>query len=273
MTSSTLWPEVSQFIPDSWVHKFGAICQEFRFDQRIPESLFSMVLDSPYPGMAVPDSFCGGGATLAECCRVQMILGFYNPGFAIGLNMHLFTLGVMTEHWKREKDISWMLLEGIAKKNSLVASAFAEPGLSGHILRSNTKARKVTGGYLLNGIKVPCSLASRSELLCLQAQVQGSDGPELIVGLLPTGSSVSPKSLLQLVMQQLAPESNNTSPSFVLPISMFPIVVLCTRCFILLFMQFMQLSTLLLFILLLTLLLVVERKLRLSSWMVRTKSV
>ena len=188
VTSSTLWPEVSQFLSDSWVHKFGSMSQEFRFDQRIPESLMSMVLDSPYPGMAVPDSFCGGGANLAECCRVQMILGFYNPGLAIGLNMHLFTLGVMTEHWKREKDISWMLLEGIAKKNSLVASAFAEPGLSGHILRSNTKARKVTGGYLLNGIKVPCSLASRSELLCLQAEVQGSDGPELIVGLLPTGT-------------------------------------------------------------------------------------
>lgn len=152
----------------------------------IPEECMTALTDCNYFAFAIPKQFGGQGASIADVCSVQHELGYVFPSIAIATTMHIFTIGMIVEHWKRTRDLSWMLLQAIAQQNSIVASAFAEPNLGGCLVRSNTKAAQVDDGYLLTGRKVPCSLIGRAQFACLHAQI---DQETLIVGLLPTAST------------------------------------------------------------------------------------
>ncbi|MCW7536776.1 acyl-CoA/acyl-ACP dehydrogenase [Aquabacterium sp. A7-Y] len=146
-----------------------------------------------YFGVAIPQQFGGGGGSTLECCAVQARLAQVDAGLAIGLNMHLFSTGVILEEWRLKQDLSWALLEAIATQRRLIASAFAEPGLGGSLLRSTCRARRVDKGYVVNGVKTPCSIAERSDLVCLQMLADDTED-NLLVALIPTksqGASVS----------------------------------------------------------------------------------
>lgn len=136
--------------------------------------------------LAIPEDFGGRGCTLAEVAAAQRRLAIESPSTAIALNMHSLTVGLMTDYWQRHRDTSWMLLEGMANKHALVASAFAEPGGSSNFLRSRSVARPSGSDYLVSGTKFPCSLATTAEIFCVSAGVEGTD--ESIVGLCPAGT-------------------------------------------------------------------------------------
>jgi alkylation response protein AidB-like acyl-CoA dehydrogenase len=140
-----------------------------------------------YFGVAIPREFGGGGGSALECCAVQARLAQVDAGLAIGLNMHLFSTGVILEEWRLKKDLSWALLEAVATQKRLIASAFAEPGLGGSLLRSTCRARRVDAGYVVNGIKAPCSIVKRSDLICLQMLAEDTEN-NLLVALIPTDS-------------------------------------------------------------------------------------
>lgn len=180
MSRFTLWPSLDEYFTSTFFSDLGA---------QAAEVWISQLKVAGYFKLAVPKKFGGLGASLIECCAAQKALAGVDGGLAVGLNMHLFTIGMLVEHWHRHKDLSWMLLQAVSQNNSLIASAFAEPGLGGSLLRSRTKAQKVAHGYLLNGIKVPCSIAKRCDMICLQAITDEPRPDRLIVGLLPAKSA------------------------------------------------------------------------------------
>nr|WP_315463280.1 acyl-CoA dehydrogenase family protein [uncultured Rhodoferax sp.] len=158
------------------------------------ESALDVLGQAGYFGVAIPRDFGGGGGSTLECCAVQARLAQVDAGLAIGLNMHLFSTGVILEEWRLKKDLSWALLEAVATQKRLIASAFAEPGLGGSLLRSTCHARRVDGGYVVSGIKAPCSIIKRSDLICLQ-MLASDTANNLLVALIPTNSqgvSVTP---------------------------------------------------------------------------------
>ncbi len=57
--------------------------------------------------------------------------------------MHTLTVGLMADHWRRHRDTSWMMLEGLAATPGLIASAFAEPGGSSNLV-GETGPRSIT---------------------------------------------------------------------------------------------------------------------------------
>jgi|HubBroStandDraft_1064217.scaffolds.fasta_scaffold08384_3 alkylation response protein AidB-like acyl-CoA dehydrogenase len=134
----------------------------------------------------IPAEFGGGGGDLVMAASAQRQLGLADPSIAVALNMHMHSVGLLAEHWKRRRDVSWMLLEAIGSGHQLVGSAFAEPGGSANILRSKTRAVRTSSGFRLTGTKFPCSLSSTAELFCLSAQVVDED--IAIVALCPAGS-------------------------------------------------------------------------------------
>lgn len=187
-TEAALWPDVSAYLPDAALATIAAGAATADVDGGVTEQSFQALRESGYLAMPVPAQFEGGGASLLECAAAQRRLAAADPGLAIGVNMHLFSVGVMVEHWRRARDSSWLLLEAIASQRRLVASAFAEPGLAGSLLRSHCTATRVEKGYRVSGVKMPCSLVGRSDLICLQLQLP-EDGPEsLLVALVPTDS-------------------------------------------------------------------------------------
>ncbi len=125
---------------------------------------------------------------MLACCSIQARLAQADAGLALGMNMHLFSVGVILEQWRGKKDLSWALLEAVATQKRLIASAFAEPGLGGSILRSTCRAKRVSGGYVVSGIKTPCSIVGRSDLICLQMVSTEPREDNLLVALIPTNS-------------------------------------------------------------------------------------
>jgi alkylation response protein AidB-like acyl-CoA dehydrogenase len=136
--------------------------------------------------LPIPTEFGGGGGDLLQAAAAQRGLGAVDPSVAVALNMHMLSVGLLAEHWRRHRDTSWMLLEAIAGGHNLVGSAFAEPGGSANILRSSTRAVRTATGFRLTGVKFPCSLASIADLFCLSAQIENED--TTIVALCPAAA-------------------------------------------------------------------------------------
>lgn len=141
---------------------------------------------SGYPGLAVPTDFRGGGAPLLGVAAAQRHIAEADPGVAVALNMHAFTIGLLREYWEQEQDVSWFLLEGVAESGALVASAFAEPGGLPNMLSASTLATPDDRGHTVTGVKLPCSLITTAKLFCVNARLEGSD--QVVVLLVPAGS-------------------------------------------------------------------------------------
>ncbi|OKI09452.1 hypothetical protein A6A06_01745 [Streptomyces sp. CB02923] len=186
--TAALWPDTQHLVPDTAIKELTALAAENDRRGRLADRSIDVLRDCGYFGAPVPRAFEGGGASLTECCALQRRIGAADPALAVAVNMHLFSVGVVVENWHRERDDSWFLLEAIASQNRIVGSAFAEPGLGGSLTRSNCRARKDGNDWIVNGVKVPCSLAERSDLLCLQ-MIDEAGGPEsLLVALVVTDS-------------------------------------------------------------------------------------
>jgi alkylation response protein AidB-like acyl-CoA dehydrogenase len=141
---------------------------------------------SAFQSLVVPTEFGGGGGSLLDLAAAQRAIARLDPSAAIALNMHSLSVGMMVEHWRRHRDTSWFLLEALVEQRALVASAFAEPGVSANFLRAGMKATPTASGYVLRGRKLPCSLATSARLFCFTARVEGHD--ETIVGLCPNNA-------------------------------------------------------------------------------------
>lgn len=151
-----------------------------------PARRLRAVAETGFAGLAVPAEFGGAGASLLDVASAQREVARFDPGAAIALNMHSFTIGLLREYWLAEHDISWFLLEGIAEKNALIASAFAEPGGLPNMLSANMQAVRKKKGYCLTGTKYPCSLITTADIFCTNARVDPSG--EIIVAMVPARS-------------------------------------------------------------------------------------
>ncbi|WP_067475355.1 acyl-CoA dehydrogenase family protein, partial [Nocardia amamiensis] len=154
--------------------------------QADPAERIKTVARSAFGALAIPEQLGGAGCALVDVAAAQRALARVDPATAIALNMHSLSIGVMVDYWRRHHDDSWMLLEGIADSNALVASAFAEPGGSPNFMRSVSRATPTAKGYSITGTKFPCSLATTAEIYCVSATV--TDTADSIVGLCPAKS-------------------------------------------------------------------------------------
>lgn len=179
------WPDIGHLLEPRFWDRLDDLAT--RPSEDFIGSALKVLGPAGYFGIAIPRQFGGGGGSTLECCAVQARLARVDAGLAIGLTMHLFSTGVILEEWRLKKDLSWALLEAVATQRRLIASAFAEPGLGGSVLRSTCRARKVDGGYVVSGVKSPCSMVKRSDLICLQLLADDSEN-NLLVALIPSRS-------------------------------------------------------------------------------------
>lgn len=82
--------------------------------------------DSGGPGLVVPVSCKGKGASALDALRVQRALGSRSPSLAVATTMHHFSLATLVGLVTDGEGLEWMLVEGVASGNRLVASGFAE---------------------------------------------------------------------------------------------------------------------------------------------------
>ncbi|MFV0137299.1 acyl-CoA dehydrogenase [Streptomyces sp. HMX87] len=143
--------------------------------------------DSGGPGLLVPVSHQGRGATALDALRVQRAIGSRSPSLAVATTMHHFSMATLVGLGALGDGLEWMLIEGVASSNRIVASGFAEGRSGAGILEPSMTATVTDDGIRINGVKRPCSLAHSMDVLTASVTVPRADGPgvELAVALVP----------------------------------------------------------------------------------------
>jgi alkylation response protein AidB-like acyl-CoA dehydrogenase len=146
---------------------------------------FDVLREAGYLTANVPEELGGRGHTLAQTARLQRRLAYHAPATALGINMHVYWVGVAADLWRSgDKSLEWMLREAIA--GEVFAAGHSERGNDLPLLLSTTKAEKVEGGFRFTGHKMFGSLApvwTRYGLHGLWADGEG--GPKIVHGFLP----------------------------------------------------------------------------------------
>ncbi|OCQ22154.1 hypothetical protein A7985_10215 [Pseudoalteromonas luteoviolacea] len=124
----------------------------------------------------VKEKYGGKGLSAWEGVLLQLAIGGASPSLAIAAGMHQFSIATLQEMAKVGNGLESLMLEGISRSNLLVSSAFSEGQISKSILKSQIKAKEVDKGYVISGIKKPCSLAYCMDLLTASVQVEPKHG-------------------------------------------------------------------------------------------------
>ena len=113
---------------------------------------FNDLKEAGYLTLPVPEELGGGGLTLAEMARETRRLAYHAAPTALGLNMHIYWLGIAADLWRSgDKSLEWMLTA--AMDGEIFAAGHAEKGNDIPVLLSTTRAEKVDGGYRFTGHK------------------------------------------------------------------------------------------------------------------------
>ncbi|HEY6984426.1 acyl-CoA dehydrogenase family protein, partial [Reyranella sp.] len=165
----------------SFAERVGAYDRENRFFKEDFEDLKR----AGYLTICVPKEMGGKGLSLAEVCHEQRRLAYYAPATALGINMHLYWVGLAADLYRAgDRSLEWMLREAAA--GEVFAAGHAERGNDIPVLLSTAQAKKVDGGFTFTGRKMFGSLApvwTRYGLHGLWADAPG--GPKVVHGFLP----------------------------------------------------------------------------------------
>jgi alkylation response protein AidB-like acyl-CoA dehydrogenase len=113
---------------------------------------FEELKKAGYLKMPVPKELGGPGFTLAQVCQQQRRLAYYAAPTALGINMHLYWVGLAADLWRSgDKSLEWMLKGAL--NGEVFAAGHAESGNDLPLLLSTTKAERVSGGYRFTGRK------------------------------------------------------------------------------------------------------------------------
>jgi alkylation response protein AidB-like acyl-CoA dehydrogenase len=165
--------------------RFAKRCGDYDRENRFFQEDFDELKAAGYLTINVLKEFGGGGLSLAEVCLQQRRLAYYAPATALGINMHLYWVGVAADLWRRgDKSLQWMLEEATA--GEVFAAGHSERGNDIPVMLSTSKAERVEGGFRITGRKSFGSLApawTRYGVHALWADAP--DGPKIVHGFLP----------------------------------------------------------------------------------------
>jgi alkylation response protein AidB-like acyl-CoA dehydrogenase len=139
-------------LSDEMLARFAARAITYDRENRFFEEDFAELRSAGYLLLPLPAEFGGAGMTLAEVCREQRRLAYHAPATALGVNMHLYWIGVAADLWRRgDSSLEWLLREAAA--GEIFAAGHAESGNDVPVLLSTSKAEPVDGGYRFTGRK------------------------------------------------------------------------------------------------------------------------
>jgi alkylation response protein AidB-like acyl-CoA dehydrogenase len=172
-------------LTDALLQGFAERVAQYDRENRFFQEDFEALKKAGYLTINVPKELGGRGYTLAETVRLQRRLAYHAPATALGVNMHIYWVGVAADLWRSgDKSLEWMLKEAMA--GQVFAAGHAERGNDLPLLLSTAKAEKVAGGFKITGHKMFGSLApvwTRFGLHAMWADAEG--GSKIVHGFLP----------------------------------------------------------------------------------------
>ena len=138
-----------------------------------------------YLTLPIPTELGGRGLTLVEMCREQTRLAYHAPATALGINMHVYWMGLIADLWRQgDRSLEWALKEGAA--GEVFNAGHAERGNDLPLLLSTSKAERVDGGFRISGHKMFASLSpvfTRYGMHAMWMDPEG--GPKIVHAFMP----------------------------------------------------------------------------------------
>jgi alkylation response protein AidB-like acyl-CoA dehydrogenase len=178
-------PTNESVLSDDMLRAFAERCGRYDRENRFFQEDFDDLKRAGYLTMAVPKELGGRGMNLAQVAREQRRLGYYAPATALGINMHIYWVGLVADLWRNgDRSAEWLLKEAMA--GEVFNAGHAERGNDIPGLLSTSTAERVDGGFRFSGHKMFCSLApvwTRYGLHAMWADADG--GPKIVHAFLP----------------------------------------------------------------------------------------
>ncbi|MFE2753663.1 acyl-CoA dehydrogenase [Actinosynnema sp. NPDC059335] len=147
-------------------------------------------------GLLIPTVHGGGGASAVDAVRVTRAVAARSPSLAVATTMHQFSVASLVALAESSTGLEWMLLDGVARDQRLMASGFAEGRTSSGILTPTMKGVWDGTNWRVSGRKQPCSLSRSMDLLTASVALEHpEEGTRTGIALIPAaapGISVTP---------------------------------------------------------------------------------
>jgi alkylation response protein AidB-like acyl-CoA dehydrogenase len=141
-------------LADGLASEFAERAAEHDRDGSFPFENYERMAEAGYLGLTVPEELGGMGANLRELLLAQEHLAGGCGSTALAVNMHVSPIGQLASLWRTSGDPKLeSFLREAATGKIVYASMTAERGHS-VLMKSNTVAERVEGGYQVTGEKI-----------------------------------------------------------------------------------------------------------------------
>ena len=156
-----------------------------------PDENYAKLKEAGFYGLVAPKQYGGSGAGVLGWVVAAEELAQGCPSTAVSFNMHVATLATYLMKANFAENYKQRLANDVVRQNKLLAAILSEPGTTG-LLPSTfacaTQARRVEGGWRLNGRKGFCTMAQSADIINIFAHPEESADPENALSFL-----ISPK--------------------------------------------------------------------------------
>lgn len=172
-------------LSESMLQRFAQRRARYDRENRFFDEDFAELKQAGYLTLPIPTELGGAGLTLAEMCREQRRLAYYAPATALGVNMHIYWMGLVADLWRGgDKSLEWVLREGAA--GEVFNAGHSERGNDLPVLLSTSKAERVEGGFRISGHKMFASLSPVFTRYGMHALWMDADqGPKIVHAFMP----------------------------------------------------------------------------------------
>jgi len=178
-------PTATAILPETMLQRFRDRAPGYDRENRFFQEDFDELRQAGYLAIAVPRELGGRGLSFTECMHEQRRLAYYAHATAVGMNMHLYWVGVAADLWRAgDRSLEWMLQGAVA--GEVFAAGHAERGNDLPLFLSTTKAERVPGGYKFTGHKSFGSLTPVWTYLGFHAMDSSDPGtPKIVHAFMP----------------------------------------------------------------------------------------
>lgn len=188
MTETTIRPTTTEWvIPEDTLERFRERAVAHDRDNTFFADDLADLSELGYLRATLPVERGGLGLTLHQLNAEQRRLATFAPATALGINMHLYWVGPITDQLAQgNSDVSWLADEVAAGK--VIAAGHGEPGNDLVIDDSTTIATPVEGGYRITGRKIFTSLSPAWDWLGVHARDNSDpEHPKIVHTFIPRG--------------------------------------------------------------------------------------
>ena len=128
-----------------------------RYDEEgaFPYDNYARLRESGYTLLTIPEELGGLGASMLQRIKAQERLAQGCGATALAINMHLNVVGLLVDFWRTFKDPKVEAqLRQVAAGRLICGGSGSEPDNAVPVLRPRATARRVNGGWLVNGRKI-----------------------------------------------------------------------------------------------------------------------